>query len=373
MSYKILIVDDLKSIYNNINSLLTPKGCEVVYKSDGYEGLKEAKINKYDLIILDIHMPGINGLEVCKQIKSVPYYHLRPILLLTSDTKSLEKGLLAGASDYILKPFNKLEMTARVFTQLNLSKERLANYNEKENLENNLSKERERLLEAQDDLRKYFYQTAHKLRSPIKTMQGLLSLVETEHPEMYHHIYVEKLYETVQKLDYINSQISLIGELKAVLPDHKEFELKECIEELIADKFANSNIRVDIPSKFNIYTDFFSFVNGVIPLINNAVFFSSLSRKNVKEISISLIEEYDDFILSIKDEGPGIPEESLDKIFNMFFVGNNYSGGNGLGLFISKVALNKLKIDVEIQSIEGVFTTAKLKLNRYATKKASGI
>lgn len=368
MRYKILIIDDLKSIFTNINNLLKPKGCDVNYMANGYDGLAEAQKNNYDLIILDIHMPDINGLEVCKQLKNIPYYHFRPILLLTSDCNSLEKGLLAGASDYILKPFNKVEMLARVFTQLSLSQERLASINEKVNLENTLQQQKAKLQEAQDDLRNYFYQTAHKLRSPIKSMKGLLSLLQEEDPTLYQHLYIQRLSETVNRLDTINGQIALIGELKAYLPVATRIPLKTFLEELIFNNFPHETVRVDIANNFTINTDAFLLYHGLEPIIKNAIYYSEISRKHSKKVLITVEEKEGEYYLLIKDNGIGIEPDSLVKIFDMFYIGNCNSKGNGLGLFISKMALNKARLELIIKSKEKEFTTARIKLSTVVYK-----
>ncbi|GAA5041041.1 hybrid sensor histidine kinase/response regulator [Marivirga lumbricoides] len=362
MHYKILIIDDLKSIFTNIENLLTSKGCEVTYSANGYEGLAEAQKNNYDLIILDIHMPDINGLDVCKQLKNIPYYHFRPILLLTSDTESLDKGLLAGASDYILKPFSKVEMIARVFTQLHLSQERLNTLNEKIALESKLEENMAELQEAHNDLRNYFYQAAHKLRSPIKSMKGLLSLLKEEDPVLYQHMYIKKLGETVNRLDIINAQIALIGELKAHLPIATQFNLKNFLEKLISKDFPNDNVKIAPTTDFYVNTDAFLLYHGLHPIIQNAVYYSEVSRKSSKEVYITAKEKRGDCYLLIKDNGIGINPESFNKIFNMFYIGNEVSRGNGLGLFISKMALNKSRLEIRIKSKQKEFTTAKIKL-----------
>lgn len=369
MKYKILIIDDLKSIFTHISNLLTPKGCSVTYRANGYEGLEEASKNTYDLIILDIHMPDINGLEVCEQIKSIPHYQLRPVLLLTSDCDSLEKGLLAGASDYILKPFNKVEMVARVFTQLGLSHERLSSINERQNLENTLQQQKVKLQEAQDDLRNYFYQTAHKLRSPIKSMKGLLSLLQEEDPTLYHHLYIQKLGETVNRLDTINSQIALIGELKAYLPVATPFKLKGFLDELIFHEFPHETVRVDVSEDLTINTDAFLLYQGLQPIIKNAIYYSEISRKHCKEVNITIEEKEEEYYLLIKDNGIGIEPNSLGKIFDMFYIADCNSKGNGLGLFISKMALNKGRLDVNIRSKQKEFTSARIKLSTIMCKE----
>lgn len=365
MKHQILVIDDLKCIYNTICSVLAPRGCELTYCQDGLSGLKEADNKVYDLVILDIHLPDINGLEVCRQLKELTLYKLRPILLLTSDTRSLEIGLMAGASDYILKPFNELEMIARVFTQLNLSKERLIANSEKESLKKNLNAERSKLLETQNDLHQYFYQTAHKLRSPLSSMVGLLDLLNIEYPEIRKNDYVEMLSETVEKMAYINQQISKIGELKSHNTSSKKFKLALCLQHFLRNHFASNDIEINVDNNLLLYTDINLFVAGLKPIIENAIYYSSLSTKNQKtKKEISLKKIGSDTYLTICDNGPGINDQQLQKIFDIFHIGNEQSIGNGLGLFISKVAFDKLGMDLIIDNELNKFTEVKINIQR---------
>ncbi|MFH1075604.1 MAG: diguanylate cyclase [Pseudomonadota bacterium] len=117
---KILIVDDSELIINLASNILAGAGHKVFYAETGYQALQKVSIEKPDLILLDIVLPGIDGFEVCKQLTGVKGTDDIPIIMLTSRTKATDKikGLNSGAVDYITKPFDPQELIARVNTQL---------------------------------------------------------------------------------------------------------------------------------------------------------------------------------------------------------------------------------------------------------------
>lgn len=363
MKHQILIIDDLKFIFKNIQTVLEPRGCEVSYCSDGESGIIQAKTKLYDLIILDIHLPDINGIEVCKTLKSIPQYRIRPILLLTSDTQSLEVGLMTGAADYILKPFKDVELIARIFTQINLSKERISSITENESLALNLENKRLKLMETQNDLHQYFYQTSHKLRSPLNSMEGIIQLLKIEYPELKDNNYIQLLQKTLDKLAYVNQQISKIGEFKTRSSIHKKFQLHSCLQYFLSRNFPDFIFNLNVTSDPYLYTDLRFFLSGLKPIIENAVYYSGLSKQtNEIEVSLVLKEIKEETYLIIRNNGSGICDEQLQKIFDLFHIGNDKSSGNGLGLFISKTAFEKIEMNLSIESIEDEYTEVKINL-----------
>ncbi|MDR0268428.1 response regulator transcription factor [Paenibacillus sp.] len=116
----ILVVDDDKEIANLISIYLRNEGFHIVCAHDGEEALNlvNNSVQPFDLIVLDIMMPKIDGLEVCRQIRETA--SVIPILMLSAKTEDMDKilGLMTGADDYMIKPFNPLELTVRVKTLL---------------------------------------------------------------------------------------------------------------------------------------------------------------------------------------------------------------------------------------------------------------
>ena len=113
MAKKVLVVDDEKLIVKGIRFSLLQDGMEVDCAYDGEEALAMAKANEYDMILLDIMLPKMDGFEVCQAIRE--FSHM-PIVMLTAKGDDMDKilGLEYGADDYITKPFNILEVKARI-------------------------------------------------------------------------------------------------------------------------------------------------------------------------------------------------------------------------------------------------------------------
>lgn len=113
---KILIVDDEKDIARMIDYNLKKEGFRTVLVHDGEDALRAAANDHPDLVVLDLMLPGIDGLEVCKKLKKDPATELIPIIMLTAKTQESDKilGLELGADDYMTKPFSPRELLARV-------------------------------------------------------------------------------------------------------------------------------------------------------------------------------------------------------------------------------------------------------------------
>ena len=113
MAKKVLVVDDEKLIVKGIRFSLEQDGMEVDCAYDGEEALNMAKANEYDMILLDIMLPKMDGFEVCQAIRE---FSDMPIVMLTAKGDDMDKilGLDYGADDYITKPFNILEVKARI-------------------------------------------------------------------------------------------------------------------------------------------------------------------------------------------------------------------------------------------------------------------
>jgi two-component system KDP operon response regulator KdpE len=110
---KILVVDDEPQVRRALRAILTGQGCSVIEVRDGEEALEEVKADRPDLVLLDINMTGIDGLETCKRIRELSDV---PIIMVTVRDSEKDKvvALDAGADDYLVKPFGTQELLARV-------------------------------------------------------------------------------------------------------------------------------------------------------------------------------------------------------------------------------------------------------------------
>lgn len=113
MSRKVLVVDDEKLIVKGVRFSLEQDGMDVDCAYDGEEALEKIKANTYDIVLLDVMLPKLDGFQVCQQVRE---FSDVPILMLTAKGDDIDKimGLEYGADDYITKPFNILEVKARI-------------------------------------------------------------------------------------------------------------------------------------------------------------------------------------------------------------------------------------------------------------------
>lgn len=137
MGYNILIVDDISQNIQVLGSILPRDSFDISYATDGRQALEMVASEAYDLILLDIMMPGMDGFEVCRRIQQMPEKKEIPIIFLTarSQKQDIVQGLDTGAVDYVTKPFNAAELRARVKTHLQLKKARERIEEQKNNLE----------------------------------------------------------------------------------------------------------------------------------------------------------------------------------------------------------------------------------------------
>ncbi|MFZ0611170.1 MAG: diguanylate cyclase [Desulfobacterales bacterium] len=180
--FKILIVDDVPKNIQIVASILQNDNYQIAFAQDGPTALAQVESNRFDLILLDIMMPQMDGFEVCRNIRDRPDSQDTPIIFLTAknDTDSIVKGFAMGAMDYLSKPFNGPELQARVTTHLELyrSKKAIEEVNRRLRLEMaerikaeeelKLSKENYRYLSLHDNLTglfntRYLYRSLEEL------------------------------------------------------------------------------------------------------------------------------------------------------------------------------------------------------------------
>jgi len=135
--FKILIVDDIPKNIELAANILSTKNYNITFAVSGAVALQKVKSIDFDLILLDVMMPEMDGFEVCEQLKADPETKNIPVIFLTAktETENIVKGFELGAVDYVTKPFNTDELLARVNTHVGLK----AKFEEKDELESRLA------------------------------------------------------------------------------------------------------------------------------------------------------------------------------------------------------------------------------------------
>jgi len=160
---KILLIEDEEKIRKIVKTALEMEGYEVILSVNGKSGIETVRLNRPDIVLLDIMLPDISGIDVCRSLKSDREYELIPIIMLTAldDLKNIVEGLSAGANDYVAKPFDMPELLARTKSHLKMKElNDLARREEEKKSKTNLKKRKqaENALNDSEDRYKLFVQ-----------------------------------------------------------------------------------------------------------------------------------------------------------------------------------------------------------------------
>lgn len=210
------------------------------------------------------------------------------------------------------------------------------------------------LVEKNKELNTFIYRASHDLRGPLASLMGLSELAKMELGGQEGSLYINLISQTSEKLDEILRKLLELTTLKQSEPQIEEVMFQNIVEDVIKGmknnpEFENSKITYNFKNDSPIKTDKTILKFILHNLIENAVCFKN---RNVKEnkirISYQSLPEKKQIIIS--DNGMGIKEENLEKVFNMFYRGTEVSKGSGLGLYTVKSFVEKLHGEIEINS-----------------------
>ncbi len=357
---KILIVDDSQDNLDLIDDMLDDEGYEnitcVLSAKEAYEKLESDDI---DLIVLDIMMPEVDGIEACKYIKSNNKYKDIPIIIATAkaDLQTLKEGFDAGANDYIRKPIvNDIELISRVKNALNL-KVNIDKYKElSKNLDKRVQQEieknryKEQLLMQQSKMAsmgEMIGNIAHQWRQPLNALALSIQKVKILHSK--DKLDVQNLEQATQKsLMLIEKMSNTIDDFMGFFRQDKiktPFDVQKVVEETLTlldaslkHNFIEFNIiNNNINSTVKGYKGEFSQV--ILNLISNAK--GALLERKIKDsrIDVEISAEENSVVVEVKDNAGGVPIEIMDRIFEPYFTTKEEGKGTGIGLYMSKIII----------------------------------
>ncbi|MCU0418661.1 MAG: ATP-binding protein [Cyclobacteriaceae bacterium] len=224
-----------------------------------------------------------------------------------------------------------------------------------------LEDERERLNKTNRELDSFLYSTSHDLRAPIASILGLTNLARLEMTDPKGLELVAMIEQRVKKLDEVIGDILRLSRSKQSNVQWTRVSLDHLIDEVVADvKFAKNapDIRLIYErSPDHVFVADFALMKTVFGnLFSNAVKYHRIPQED-PYIKVTYQENPGAVMLTVEDNGQGIREENLDRIFDMFYRASTTSDGTGLGLYIVKEALNKMHATVAVRSQADTGTT----------------
>lgn len=337
----VLIVDDQDQNLQVVGTLLTAMGYAVVPANSGDQALERLAARTPDLVLLDVVMPGKDGLQVCREILANPEWREIPIIFLSAagDKDLVVEALEAGGVDYVTKPFNKAELLSRVRAHIALKEAR------------------DRLRELAEDKDELLGILAHDLKNHLAGMRlsaGILAGRSEELSERSLGLAENILQSTDRMLAFVKEflanqsaerlqvsprLLSLETEVRAALERHREAANAKGIE-LAAAVVASPAVLADAEALAQILDN----------LVGNAVKFSPAPSTVTVEIPEPALT-YATFVVS--DEGPGFTAEDRGQLFRRYGrLSARPTGGEpstGLGLSIVKRLVEAMEGRVELE------------------------
>jgi two-component system, sensor histidine kinase and response regulator len=344
---RILVVDDITKNVQIVGTALRNQGYEVMPATSGGEALKCVRAQLPDLILLDLMMPEMDGLEVCRRLQTDTATRPIPVIFLTAsnEMEHLVQGFEVGAVDYVTKPFNAPELLARVRTHLELKHAR------------------QRLREMNEEKNEFMGIAAHDLRSPLNAIKGYVELMQDEpglptreRAELLDrvHLATQRMVDMVQNL--LDANRIERGELKLNLaPTELTALVKPVIENQRPRASAKQQqlvLEMESPPLTSL-VDPGLMIQVLENLISNAIKYSPPG----KNIVLRLKREAGAVRCEVQDEGPGLSAEDQKKLFGKFArLSAQPTGGEsstGLGLSIVKRMVEAMHGTVWCQSAPG--------------------
>ncbi|MGR3179553.1 MAG: hybrid sensor histidine kinase/response regulator [Candidatus Anammoxibacter sp.] len=351
----VLVVDDSAPNIFVLEGVLN-EDYNVLVAKDGGSALSIIEKDRPDLILLDIMMPGMDGLEVCSKLKNNKKTKDIPIIFITSktETEDVVKGFKIGAVDYITKPFKRGEVYARVRTHLQLV-----------NAQKQLKIQNQRLVELDKLKNNFVGMAAHDLRNPLTSICMLTQLIIKEVEDL-------SLSEVDEKLIMIRNSskrmIALINNLLDVTViesgklelNIRPYSMKELIQERIKMfKIDAKRKKIRIHALLNEIENVLFDHNYITQVIDNLITNALKFSESDKNVYVTLDKNISGAKISVRDEGPGISEEDQAKLYGTFQklsarpTGDEKSTGLGLAIVKKVIEAHRGELNVESQLGKG--------------------
>lgn len=368
--FSILIVDDNPKNLQVLGNTLKNRDYKVEFAINGYKALEWLEQRSFDLVLLDVMMPEMDGYEVCRKLRDKKSLENTPVIFLTakSDTEGVVKGFEAGAQDYITKPFNTPELLIRVKTQLELkdSREKLQSVNkwletevklrteELEASNQKLEKANTELLLLDKTKTDFLNTISNELRGPLNGILGTLNILKDQADSKKMVDLINMLDSSVNRLEKYSSYALLVTRLKTnkYTLNPRDINLSELIElglikvgnllkekapELDKSKVKDLTIKADY---------------DLLLLVVQILLENSLKRLD-KNGKLSLIVQNVEgkTKLEVHDNGVGLPSDILQGNYDTFQPPADYPAKDiGTGFHLISIIAEKHGMEFNLTS-----------------------
>ena len=364
---RILCLEDDEEDFEFINDTLQRSELSVTTKMvDTREKYLEALIEyKPDVILSDHGLPSFDSTEALQLCRSLGLGV--PFILVTgavSDEFAV-KCLKLGADDYILKS-NLRRLASAIQNSLKLKETEKA----KQKAVAELAAQNEELMKINKEVDSLVYSVSHNLRAPLMSMLGLINLARNENDIEALHSYHQMMEKAVHRLDDTLKEIldyskNARQELQ-IGPIDFESLINETLEKMrFMPGFNLLEVKVSIRHQSEFQTDYYRLSVVINNLISNAIKYLD-QNKQKPFLSITVNVDNEKALLWFQDNGMGIDNSLIPKIFDMFFRANTERDGSGLGLYIVKEAMQKLQGSIDIESALGEGTMFDLEIPNHS-------
>ena len=227
------------------------------------------------------------------------------------------------------------------------------------NLEMLVSERTQKLNTTLDELETFLYRASHDLRGPLSSMVGLMHLARLENYQFSNPWFNDSMEKVITRLERILQKLLdkyTIQRWRVINESITKPQLVNLLSSIEKDipYFRVNDFKMDIEEDFRFQSDKMMLRILLANLLENAFFFSERAIDN--KVLLHAYNEHDTAVITVTDHGPGIKKEIREKIYTMFFRGSEYTLGNGLGLYLVKCVLEKVKGKISLESEEGSFS-----------------
>ena len=348
----VLYVEDEKDVMDEVVEMLELKVKKLYTANNGQEGLKSFTENDIDIIITDIKMPIMDGLEMIEQIRK--FNGFIPIIIITTafnETSFFKKAIDLHVDKYITKPIEFMQ----VLSVLDRSSEVI--FQKRELQEKSLIlKNKEKIL----SMGELIENIAHHWRQPLSIISTSSSsiLVQKEYGMLTDELLIDSCQTINDTTQELSKTIDNFRTYFKTNTQKEKFSLIDIVNEccyILKYSLEEKNIKIvqDIDTNINVIERKQDLRQVFLSILANAKDILSSSDIDDKLIFIDIKKENDNISIIVKDNGGGIKEENISKVFEPYFTTKFNSKGTGLGLFMAyEILKNSLNSEIVVDNIE---------------------